>query len=516
MEQNWNLTFEETNLEAEFLADRKGRLLTGHRRSALLVFSGLSLGWIIWLASGFSFYHPAQVYVLALSQALSFFWILFTWRAECNGAFCGNVLEYLAITGALVFQVGAVFNDMYYIQRLEGIDTPVGYYSDTRLLMMLIMTLIALRLLVPVRWSRLLLGDVLCNLVYATCVLALGSPEGLPLGLLNIMMLALATCGLVLGHRQIEQSERLRFVDIVEADATLLKQNSELRQRSQLASTLLGSLCEATVVVQQNFDIISASASFARMMATPKEDIVGRNFLGYVHSAADRICLEHAVTGTTLGPRFERNDGFDDSCSSGVTHVVLKDALSQTYSMDLHFAVLGEAEPMILGIKESSERRSSTVSPDQAGELAGIPSRKSNQRGGNATKERDLEAGMIQVDCPALTIIGKSSASASQSCTSEPLCPVPDRPKESPQAIDGLWTAEENSPVNAPRTIRIICGRAWVDKSSMKLTLCEDGKYRTSANDKSHFALDEMGLLHRVSGNGQAVLYRRTVPSISD
>eukprot|EP00931_Biecheleriopsis_adriatica_P119724 TRINITY_DN9492_c0_g1_i3.p1 TRINITY_DN9492_c0_g1~~TRINITY_DN9492_c0_g1_i3.p1 ORF type:complete len:517 (+),score=63.50 TRINITY_DN9492_c0_g1_i3:36-1586(+) len=516
MEQNWNLTFDAVKLEAEFLAGRKGQLLIGLRRLALLTFSGLSVGWIVWFASGFGFHHPVQVCFLALVHVLSFVGILLTWRAECSISVHGNTLEYLAIVSAFVFQIGAILSDSYYIQRLEGIEAPWGYYSDTRILMMLIMTLIMLRVVVPVRWSRLLFGDLLCNLVYTTFVLAFESPEGVPLGLLNIMMLALATCGLVLGHRQIEQSERLRFVDIVEADATLLKQNSELRQRSQLASTLLGSLCEATVVVQQNFDIISASASFARMMATPKEDIVGRNFLGYVHSAADRICLEHAVTGTTLGPRFERNDGFDDSCSSGVTHVVLKDALSQTYSMDLHFAVLGEAEPMILGIKESSERRSSTVSPDQAGELAGIPSRKSNQRGGNATKERDLEAGMIQVDCPALTIIGKSSASASQSCTSEPLCPVPDRPKESPQAIDGLWTAEENSPVNAPRTIRIICGRAWVDKSSMKLTLCEDGKYRTSANDKSHFALDEMGLLHRVSGNGQAVLYRRTVPSISD
>eukprot|EP00931_Biecheleriopsis_adriatica_P119727 TRINITY_DN9492_c0_g1_i7.p1 TRINITY_DN9492_c0_g1~~TRINITY_DN9492_c0_g1_i7.p1 ORF type:complete len:530 (+),score=57.91 TRINITY_DN9492_c0_g1_i7:78-1667(+) len=529
MEQHWTLTFEAASLEAEFLAERKDRMLFGLRRLALLTFSGLSMGWIVWLASGKGVHHPVQVCVLALVYASSFFGILLTWRAECNRPACGNILEYIAIVSAVIFQISAILHDSYYSQKLEGM-APLGYYSDTRILMMLIISMMMLRLLIPVRWSRLLFGDLLCNLVYMAFALAFESPEGVTLVIVNVVILAIATCGLSIGHRRLEQSERLRFVSVVEANATLIKQNSERRQHGQLVSKLLGSFCDATVVVQQSLEIIEASASFAEMMATPKEEMVGRNFLGYINSSADRTYLEHTLTRIAL----EGNDSFDDSLSSGLMHVVLKDAHSQTCSIDLHVAVFGEAEPMILGIKVSSERRSSAVSPDQGGYLpSAMLCRTSNPRAGNATNasmarnepplnERDLEPGMIQVSSgdsgtpnPALTIIGKSSACASPSYSSEePLCLVPDRPEGSPQPIDGLWTAEENSPVDSPQTLRIICGSVWYNKSNMKLTLCDDGKYRDAGNGKGYFALGETGLLHVVSGSGQTVLYRRSIPTV--
>eukprot|EP00931_Biecheleriopsis_adriatica_P119723 TRINITY_DN9492_c0_g1_i1.p1 TRINITY_DN9492_c0_g1~~TRINITY_DN9492_c0_g1_i1.p1 ORF type:complete len:540 (+),score=66.51 TRINITY_DN9492_c0_g1_i1:78-1697(+) len=537
MEQHWTLTFEAASLEAEFLAERKDRMLFGLRRLALLTFSGLSMGWIVWLASGKGVHHPVQVCVLALVYALSFFGILLTWRTECNSSFGGSVLEYIAIVSAVIFQISAILHDSYYSQKLEGM-APLGYYSDTRILMMLIISMMMLRLLIPVRWSRLLFGDLLCNLVYMAFALAFESPEGVTLVIVNVVILAIATCGLSIGHRQLEQSERLRFVAVVEADATLLKQNSELMQRGQLVSKLVGSLCDATVVLQNNFEIIEASASFAEMMATPKDEVLGRNFLGYIHSSADRAYLEHTATRIALGSRFEGNGGFDDSCSFSLMHMVLEDALSQTCSIDLHLVVFGVAEPMILGIKRSSERRSSTASPELGDLPSDMLSRASNRRVGNATaanlgrtvpplNEGKVELDMIQVQVdsrdtdngtsmPASTIIGKSSASQ-PSTSSEPLSPVPDRLEQgSPQPIDGLWTAEENSPVNAPQTMRINRGRAWLNKSSMKLTLSDDGTYRSDANDKGYFALDEMGLLHVVSGSGQAVLYRRAMPMISD
>jgi len=115
-----------------------------------------------------------------------------------------------------------MFIDHYYLARISGLDpyAASSYFSDARLLLILVSVLVAAHVALPIRCCLVIVHEACGPLVYLVCGFVLGSPEGATNVTGNLLLLIFLTICMAFGKRQIEHHERTMFQNLI-AEKTL-------------------------------------------------------------------------------------------------------------------------------------------------------------------------------------------------------------------------------------------------------------------------------------------------------
>eukprot|EP00931_Biecheleriopsis_adriatica_P027510 TRINITY_DN16546_c0_g1_i3.p1 TRINITY_DN16546_c0_g1~~TRINITY_DN16546_c0_g1_i3.p1 ORF type:complete len:608 (+),score=67.12 TRINITY_DN16546_c0_g1_i3:95-1918(+) len=236
------LTFRDGLAEKEFLTDRNPSMRSGLRVFARTMFAMSFVGWawiIVQFQSGSVFLTQAGS-VVTLQVLSSLGMVL----SRNQGKYCqlrAEALEGVSIAGIILIEILGVVIDGYYSAKASGgekyafgktgvfFSFPISieecdYYSDSRILLVLVGSLLCAHFALSCRYSRVVLVDVFSNLLYGIIGLIYGSPEGLTNYIINVAFLAACTWIAVTGHRRVEGIERRRFSSIRAAERDLVRE----------------------------------------------------------------------------------------------------------------------------------------------------------------------------------------------------------------------------------------------------------------------------------------------------
>eukprot|EP00930_Biecheleria_cincta_P017655 TRINITY_DN13969_c0_g2_i2.p1 TRINITY_DN13969_c0_g2~~TRINITY_DN13969_c0_g2_i2.p1 ORF type:complete len:619 (-),score=57.65 TRINITY_DN13969_c0_g2_i2:30-1886(-) len=262
----WSLVFQSQATEAEYLSQRREPLVRSWRQ-ANMMFGFLTLCSSVYLINAFmqltdeqgDVYGRTLRHRLFASIAMLVLCIIgatFTSVRSCCDLLSTSTLEAITLLEACVPCIVPFHLDAYYVGRIYALEMealPVEldnpFFSDTRVLLILVSVLLQANVLTPVRFCKLWPFSCFCVLTYVFALI-LKSPEGTVNWGMNFCLLFCIGLAISLGKRRSEKHQRQLLL--------LFLAEKTLRFQSEFQASCIG---ERASQVKQSSDTLSEKSS---------------------------------------------------------------------------------------------------------------------------------------------------------------------------------------------------------------------------------------------------------------